>query len=76
MGLAEEGVVAVRDQGVRVVARVVARPGKEGELRAWLRGLIEPTRRESGCVTYELLQRNTDPINYALVEEWTRDPTR
>ena len=63
----------MRDQAVRVVARIVARPGKEDEFRALLMGLIEPTRREPGCVTYELLQRNTDPINYALVEEWTRD---
>jgi len=42
------------DQAVRVVARVVARPGKEDELQTLLRGLIEPTRREPGCVTYEL----------------------
>ena len=63
----------MRDHSVRVVARVVVRRGKEDELRTLLRGLIEPTRREPGCVTYELLQRNTDPINYALVEEWTRD---
>ena len=34
----------MRDQAVRVVARVMARPGKEDELRALLRGLIEPTR--------------------------------
>ncbi len=34
------------DNGVRVVARVVARPGKEDELRTLLRGLIEPTRSQ------------------------------
>lgn len=36
----------MRDQAVRVVARVVARPGKKDELRALLRGLIEPTRSQ------------------------------
>jgi quinol monooxygenase YgiN len=58
------------DRAVRVVARVVARPGKVNELRALLRGLVEPTRRESGCVTYELLQNTTDPTDFTFVEEW------
>ncbi|MDD5558580.1 putative quinol monooxygenase [Candidatus Methylomirabilis sp.] len=58
------------DSGVRVVARIVARPGKEDELRALLQGLIEPTRREPGCVTYELLQNKTDPADFTFVEEW------
>jgi quinol monooxygenase YgiN len=61
----------MRDQAVRVVARVVARPGKVEELRALLRGLIEPTRREPGCVTYELLQNITDPTDFTFVEEWS-----
>jgi quinol monooxygenase YgiN len=60
----------MRDQAVRVVARVVARPGKEDELRTLLRGLIEPTRREPGCVTYELLQNTVDPTDFTFVEEW------
>jgi hypothetical protein len=46
MRSAEEGVVAMRDQTVRVVARVVVRPGKEDELRTLLRGLIKPTRSQ------------------------------
>ncbi len=58
------------DQGVRVVARVVARPGKEDELRVLLQGLVEPTCREQGCVTYELLQNKTDPTDFTFVEEW------
>ena len=36
----------MRDQAVRVVARVVARPGKEDELRVLLKSLIEPTRSQ------------------------------
>ena len=59
------------DSVVRVVARVVARLGKEDELRTLLRGLIEPTRRELGCVTYELLQNTADPTDFTFVEEWS-----
>lgn len=58
------------DSGVRVVARVVARPGKEDELRVLLRGLVEPTRREPGCVTYELLQNTANSTDFTFVEEW------
>ena len=61
----------MRDHAVRVVARMVARPGKEDELRTLLRGLIEPTRREPECVTYELLQNTTDPTDFTFVEEWS-----
>ena len=61
------------DQALRVVARVVARPGKEEELRALLRGLIEPTRREPGCVTYELLQNKAEPTDFTFVEEWNSE---
>ena len=63
----------MRDQAVRVVACVVARPGKVEELRALLRGLIELTRREPGCVTYELLQNTTDPTDFTFVEEWSSE---
>ena len=58
------------DQGVRVVARIVARPGKMEELLAVLHDLVEPTRKEPGCVTYELLQNKTDPTDFTFVEEW------
>lgn len=61
------------DNGVRVVARIVAHPGKVEELRAVLHGLVEPTRREPGCVTYELLQNTADPTDFTFVEEWSSE---
>jgi quinol monooxygenase YgiN len=63
----------MRDQTVRVVARIVARPGWVEELCALLRGLIEPTRREPGCVTYELLQNTADLTDFTFVEEWSSE---
>ena len=32
--------------------------------------LVEPTRRESGCIQYELLQNQEDPTDFVFVEEW------
>lgn len=41
---------------VRVIARSVARKGKEDQLRQLLRGMLIPTRAESGCKLYELYE--------------------
>jgi quinol monooxygenase YgiN len=55
---------------LRVVARIKAKPEAVGDVRELLCGLVEPTRKESGCVTYELLQNREDPTDFTFVEEW------
>ena len=55
---------------VHVVARITARPDAVAELRALLLGLLEPTRRESGCLRYTLLHAAADPTDFTFVEEW------
>jgi len=44
---------------VRVIARFVARKGKEDQLRAVLQGMLAPTRAESGCKLYELYESDS-----------------
>jgi quinol monooxygenase YgiN len=55
---------------IRVVARVVALPDQVEEVKSVLLGLIEPTRKEEGCIVYELLQNQADPTDFTFVEEW------
>ncbi len=55
---------------LRVIARLVARAGKEDALQSVLMGLIAPTRKESGCITYELLQNKENSGEFTFVEEW------
>jgi len=55
---------------LRVVARVKARPNKVHELLSLLSSLVEPTRKEPGCIHYELLQNNEDSTDFTLIEEW------
>jgi quinol monooxygenase YgiN len=55
---------------LRVVARIKAKPEKVGEVRELLSGLVEPTRKESGCISYDLLQNTDDPTDFTFVEEW------
>ena len=55
---------------LRVIARVKARPNKVNELLSVLSSLVEPTRKEPGCISYKLLQNNEDPTDFVLIEEW------
>lgn len=55
---------------VRVIARFVAKPGKEDELRKLLRGLVAPTHAEDGCQIYELYESNV-PGRFYFYELWT-----
>jgi quinol monooxygenase YgiN len=55
---------------IRVIAHLIAIPDKVEELKAVLLSLIEPTRQETGAITYELLQNQADPTDLTFVEEW------
>jgi|ERR1700733_5065574 quinol monooxygenase YgiN len=54
---------------VRVIARSVARKGKENQLRELLRGMLAPTRAESGCKLYELYESDSKGRFY-FYETW------
>jgi quinol monooxygenase YgiN len=55
---------------LRVVARVIARPEKVEQVKSILTKLVEATRQEEGCITYELLQNHQDVTDFTFVEEW------
>ena len=63
----------MRSTGVRVVATLVAKPGKAAELSSVLQRLIEPTRAEAGCRRYELWQNEADEHEFRFIEEWDSD---
>lgn len=54
-----------------VVAEIVAKPGKEDEVRKHLLGFVEPTRKEDGCVQYDLHVSNDEPGRFIFYENWT-----
>ena len=58
---------------LRVVARLLAKPEKVSDLRTVLSGLMEPTRAEPGCISYELLQNKENEADFTFVEEWEGD---
>ena len=54
-----------------VVAEMVAKPGKEEALKQELLKLIEPTRREEGCLQYDLHVATDHPGRFVFYENWT-----
>lgn len=54
-----------------VLAIFQAKPGKEAELRTALIGLIGPTRKENGCINYDLHISLEDPAKFMFHENWT-----
>lgn len=55
---------------VHVLAVFTAAPGKEGELEEVLTALIEPTRKEAGCIRYDLVRGLGKPAELVFIEEW------
>jgi len=47
-----------------------AKQGKEDDLRQTLLGLIGPTRKEDGCVQYDLHEDNSQPGRFLFFEKW------
>jgi quinol monooxygenase YgiN len=58
---------------VKVVARITARPDTIEDLSSLLLHLVEESRKENGCISYQLLQNKTDPKDFTVVEEWESD---
>lgn len=59
------------DQKVHVIAIFVAAAGKEHELEQLLSSLVEPTRREAGCLRYDLMRGLPgESGDFVFVEEW------
>lgn len=58
---------------VHVVARFLAKPGKEDEVKTILSALVAPSRREVDCYQYDLLVDPTNPRDFCFVERWGHD---
>jgi len=55
---------------VDVVAHLHAKPGKEAELQTVLESFVGPTRKEEGCIRYDLFLDLDHPGRFTFIEEW------
>ena len=56
--------------GVILTAMVKAKPGQEDAVKEALLALVEPTRKEPGCLCYNLHQSKSDPTQFMFYEQW------
>jgi quinol monooxygenase YgiN len=57
--------------GFYVIAEIVAKPGKENELRDLLVPFAKSSRKEPGCEVYTLLEVQTEPGRFLTFERWS-----
>lgn len=64
-------IVDMNASPVTVVATIKAKPGMESSLRAALLNLVAPSRKDDGCINYDLHQDPADPAKFMFHENWT-----
>ncbi|MGH6809926.1 MAG: putative quinol monooxygenase [Ensifer adhaerens] len=55
---------------VYIIAYLTAHPGKGADVLSLASPLIEATRREAGCISYELYHKPAEPDALVFVETW------
>ena len=58
-------------QPVKVIVKIVARPDAASAMRAVVLKLAAESRKEDGCLSYDVLQNSAEPHVFVLIEEWT-----
>ena len=56
--------------GIILTATVKAKLGQEAALKEVLVALVEPTRKEPGCLCYNLHQSKSDQTEFMFYEQW------
>jgi quinol monooxygenase YgiN len=60
----------MNEQALTVVALLETSAEKADELKKVCLGLIEPSRKDEGCISYELYQDTTNPGKFTFIEKW------
>ena len=60
----------VPEGAVIVLAQLKAKPGEEKAVREALVAMVKPTRKEKGCICYNLHQSQSDPTQFMFYEQW------
>jgi quinol monooxygenase YgiN len=55
---------------VNVVAHMETSPDKANQLVQVCLGLVEPSRKDPGCISYELFQDKQHPGKVTFIEKW------
>jgi quinol monooxygenase YgiN len=61
----------MKAESLTVVAQIKAKPGKESQVRQELLSLVAPSRKDAGCLNYDLHQALDNPTLFLFHENWT-----
>lgn len=54
-----------------MIATLKAKPGSEAEVRAVIQEMVQNTRKEEGCLLYDVVESLATPVSFTFVEKWT-----
>ncbi|QDU35374.1 Putative monooxygenase [Poriferisphaera corsica] len=57
-----------------IIAKVIVKSESREELESELFALLEPSRKDPGCVLYDLHQSDEDPNLFLFYETWESKP--
>ena len=57
-------------EGIILVAMIKAKEGQDEAVKDVLEALVEPTRKEPGCLCYNLHQSKSDKTQFMFYEQW------
>lgn len=63
----------MNNEQVTVVAEFKAKTGSENALRDELLAIVEPTRKEQGCINYDLHEVADEDGRFLFYENWTSE---
>jgi quinol monooxygenase YgiN len=58
-------------KSLTVLAQIKARPDKADQVRQELLSLVAPSRKDAGCLNYDLHQGKDNPALFLFHENWT-----
>jgi quinol monooxygenase YgiN len=58
------------NKNLRIIAIAETSADKAEQLKSICQNLIMPTKKEAGCISYELFQDSDNPGKFVFIESW------
>ena len=66
----EAATAEMPEKGIILVAELQAKTGQEQAVKQALVAMVEPTRKEEGCLCYNLHESKDDKTQFMFYEQW------
>ncbi len=59
-----------KEGAITMISHIEALSDKIDTVKSILSGMVEPTRKEPGCLSYNMYQNQTNPAIFTFIHEW------